>query len=568
MKKDIIEIAERNNFQSIVKAIEGAEEFLPIIVGFLGEWSSGKSTLVNALIGKKLLPVGVGPTTKSVTEIYPKVNQTETTYFEKVGDDEEEIDAIKYSELATGSSENRHIAIINIPESNSLPYGYGLVDTPGLQSLDETDTDITFGYLPFLDGVVFCVNAEDGGLKGSIVSFLEKTEVKPLASRIVIALTHADAKPLDASVKIHKHVIQQLREYYPKDSLESISSRVVLVDGKSAMKEGYLLEAFKRAFDKCFVQPKETLFRNRLRIQVKAIGQELREALSEYASELEIDDKRFKERKEETERDIKKLNQSKREYDEKLRTFHGNLIESLEHTASTYLPRLQEAGKDDLKEVCGSLIEELNQTVKSRLDQLDIDIKPSSESGSSADIYRRFRTIIQSVEFGKMIGTAILLAIVSPAATGAGNLAEAASGATVQRIAGKAGKGGAAAGKKTVRTATNSSGRFKRAFGGLGKVLDKVNPVNMLGDIVEDQLKASHGDAMLKELSTKVADFTMVDIRARYDEEIFQPMRIQLALKKEALEKAESDRFEAIDRIEAKKNGVKNDIKKLDTLLT
>ncbi len=72
MKNQLINFANKYNFKNILDDIKELENNLEIKIGFLGEFSSGKSTLINSLIEQDLLLTMDIPTTKSITQIYSK----------------------------------------------------------------------------------------------------------------------------------------------------------------------------------------------------------------------------------------------------------------------------------------------------------------------------------------------------------------------------------------------------------------------------------------------------------------------------------------------------------------
>ncbi len=105
-------------------------------VGFVGEWNSGKSTLINAMLGRKVLPAMPTPTTGSITEIEPHSQVGELRFVEFGSEGEESvIDALAFSEYATGQRIGK--VRVQVPCQGLFAEGYRFIDTPGLQSLNQ-----------------------------------------------------------------------------------------------------------------------------------------------------------------------------------------------------------------------------------------------------------------------------------------------------------------------------------------------------------------------------------------------------------------------------------------------
>lgn len=81
-----------------------------IEIGFLGEFSSGKSSLINSLLGRDLLSINSLPTTKTVVEINFS-NKDE--FFKKDGDTISEISEDEFANLQTKDGKFHLIANIS-----------------------------------------------------------------------------------------------------------------------------------------------------------------------------------------------------------------------------------------------------------------------------------------------------------------------------------------------------------------------------------------------------------------------------------------------------------------------
>ncbi len=190
-------IAQKHDLEKfITEAHDIMNDIPPIQIGFLGEFSSGKSTLINAILGEKILPAMEKPTSKAIVYVTPVTGHTERKYYaiDESSGAWHEVTAYDFSEIALGNQTGGPLKVIT-EAKGILKDGYVFVDTPGISSLDECDYDITFGCLPFLDGVVLCVDIDKGSLTQSILKFLGKKEVQPLLNQIVVAINMADNKP-------------------------------------------------------------------------------------------------------------------------------------------------------------------------------------------------------------------------------------------------------------------------------------------------------------------------------------------------------------------------------------
>jgi GTP-binding protein EngB required for normal cell division len=129
-------------------------------IAVFGRVSSGKSSLLNALIGAPILPVGVTP----ITAVPTRVRLGEPPSVRIVyGDKREETVAIeRLAELAS-EAENpgnrRRVALLQVRyPSPLLREGIELVDTPGIGSLATQGAQETFAYLPRADLAILLVD--------------------------------------------------------------------------------------------------------------------------------------------------------------------------------------------------------------------------------------------------------------------------------------------------------------------------------------------------------------------------------------------------------------------------
>jgi GTP-binding protein EngB required for normal cell division len=130
-------------------------------VALFGRVSSGKSSLLNALLDTKVLPVGTNPITAVPTKLrYGPVLRAAVAY----GDGRsQEVSVEQLARLVTeqynpGNLKNVVRALVEVP-SPRLKEGILLVDTPGLGSLARRGAAETLAYLPSCDLALLLIDA-------------------------------------------------------------------------------------------------------------------------------------------------------------------------------------------------------------------------------------------------------------------------------------------------------------------------------------------------------------------------------------------------------------------------
>lgn len=130
-------------------------------VALFGRVSSGKSSLLNRLLGFDLLPVGINPITAVPTRLQYGPAVRALVSFGTGNSNEVSIQ--EFAKLVSergnpGNQKNVARAVIEVP-SNRLSEGIVLVDTPGLGSLAKRGAAETLAYLPSCDLALLLVDA-------------------------------------------------------------------------------------------------------------------------------------------------------------------------------------------------------------------------------------------------------------------------------------------------------------------------------------------------------------------------------------------------------------------------
>lgn len=156
-----------------------------------GQFKRGKSSVINALLGQPLLPVGVTPLTSVVTVIRYGATAVSTIFFET--GERREISLERLADYVTESGNPKNIKNVREVQisypSPWLESGVRLVDTPGIGSVYEHNSDVTQRYLPQADAVLFIASA-DQPMSRAELDFLES--IRPYAAKIFCLLNKTD----------------------------------------------------------------------------------------------------------------------------------------------------------------------------------------------------------------------------------------------------------------------------------------------------------------------------------------------------------------------------------------
>lgn len=122
------EDADLSDLRTAMRDLEGI--FMLVVTG---EFNAGKSSLLNALVGERVMPEGVTPTTDRITVV---------TYGDEVTQSEESPDLVRRTFPA------------------ALLRDVALVDTPGTNAIIQRHQELTERFLPRADLVLFVTSAD------------------------------------------------------------------------------------------------------------------------------------------------------------------------------------------------------------------------------------------------------------------------------------------------------------------------------------------------------------------------------------------------------------------------
>ncbi|MGH2895703.1 MAG: dynamin family protein, partial [Solirubrobacteraceae bacterium] len=127
----------------------------------LGEFKRGKSTLINALLGRELLPTGVLPLTSAVTLIAPGPRDRLIVHYADGRALEHPVSELPEYVTEARNPNNRlgvELARLEL-DHELLRAGLQLVDTPGIGSIHSHNTEVARAFLPRVDAALCVLDA-------------------------------------------------------------------------------------------------------------------------------------------------------------------------------------------------------------------------------------------------------------------------------------------------------------------------------------------------------------------------------------------------------------------------
>ena len=157
----------------------------------MGEFNHGKTTFVNALIEQALLPTGVTPTTAAIHHLVYADEAAATLVSSGGTRTALEVSALAdYASESGGDGDEIEYIEVALP-AEMLKDGIVLVDTPGVNDLSLSRAEITYGYIPRSDAVLFLIDAGQP-MKESEREFLQTQLIERSRDKIIFVVNKSD----------------------------------------------------------------------------------------------------------------------------------------------------------------------------------------------------------------------------------------------------------------------------------------------------------------------------------------------------------------------------------------
>lgn len=477
---DIAQYLALDDVVSELKAIEARslQENTNIILPLVGEFSSGKTTLINSLTDSKKLETATKPTTATIYEVHFSSDTCHAMVVDETGalKQVEDIGELKNATLTDAK------AVTVFDTNNKIPATTILVDTPGLSSPDPKHKQTLVDFLPVADAILLVTDINQQ-ITRSLTDFLAtmKLSKKP----IFLILTKSDTKS--------ETDVEKAKAYISENCKIPIEQVTVVSALKNELDEMYiLLDNIQKNKKKILEQVDKQRIKNIVDVLLQHIEGLMTVSASDKEMEMAIRQCELELKK--VERNIEKLVDSvKDEVDGQTR----NTTRDFEDTVSSKLNALVTSKSNNfdnealtiINNTASLLMNDYRNAISTILSQKAVGMKGSEDElplGSLRDMDLScvqmnglsYNLDLNSMghEYDGMIKTGLLVAAAASAVyVGAAALGGAATTGTAAAAGEVATSGVATAGQTVASAAT------------MGKVIDVVDTATDIGSIVSNR---------------------------------------------------------------------------------
>ncbi|MBQ2304660.1 MAG: dynamin family protein [Firmicutes bacterium] len=293
-----------------------------ITVSVIGQFKRGKSMLVNSILGDRILPIGIVPVTAVVTTIEYGERAATVRFDNGIIKEIPFEDMSSYIDEQTNTDNHlsvRQVAVYS--PADFLRDGLTLVDTPGVGSVHQKNTDEAYAFVKESDAVIFMLSV-DSPINQIEVDFLKNAS--EFASKfyfVVNKIDQIDSQDLEAYVNYCTGLIKKLMN---ADDIQLFTVSAKTGEGVEELKDAIKAD--------CETRMREIVEKSAV-LKMKDIGKSALSQIMLYRTTLQMTHRQFDDTFSELEKTFDDLRSEARDY--------------LEHFRSN--PRMLEAGLNDIR---------------------------------------------------------------------------------------------------------------------------------------------------------------------------------------------------------------------------
>ena len=273
------EVAQELGQQNILNGLNAIQKRVSqqnanLLIPLVGEFSSGKTTLLNALTDSKKLETATKPTTATIYEIHFGCNKCEANV---VLSDGQVAHFDDLGELKNDQLSDAQIVTV-FDTSTKVPSSTILVDTPGLSSPVIKHRQVLVDFLPSADAILLVVDINQQVTR-SLTDFIDM--IKLSKRPVYIVLTKSDTKSVSE--------IEAAKQYIADNCKLPVQQVVVVSAAKDNMSELYaLLETIQKSKNEILAKVDGQRIKDLAQILVNRVDEMLTASSSDENLDMEI----------------------------------------------------------------------------------------------------------------------------------------------------------------------------------------------------------------------------------------------------------------------------------------
>ena len=273
------EVAQELGQQNILNGLNAIQKRVSqqnanLLIPLVGEFSSGKTTLLNALTDSKKLETATKPTTATIYEIHFGCNKCEANVVLSDGQVAhfDDLGQLKNDQL----SDAQIVTVFDT--STKVPSSTILVDTPGLSSPVVKHRQVLVDFLPSADAILLVVDINQLVTR-SLTDFIDM--IKLSKRPVYIVLTKSDTKSASE--------IEAAKQYIADNCKLPVQQVVVVSAAKENMSELYaLLETIQKSKNEILAKVDGQRIKDLAQILVNRVDEMLTASSSDENLDMEI----------------------------------------------------------------------------------------------------------------------------------------------------------------------------------------------------------------------------------------------------------------------------------------
>lgn len=193
----------------------------PMKIAIIGQFSSGKSTFLNALLGQEILPSGITPITAKICHIVYGNDYTLELHYKNGNIATKPL----YYMNEVSVAENAKIAFYKLYAPLELLKSMSFLDTPGFNSQNQSDTDTTNAVLESVDGIIWLTLIDNVGKQSE--KEIINAHIRRYASKSLCVLNQKDR------LKNEDEINTSLE--YAKKAFSGLFGDIIAISAKNAL---------------------------------------------------------------------------------------------------------------------------------------------------------------------------------------------------------------------------------------------------------------------------------------------------------------------------------------------